>query len=366
MIEGVNFIGQTASKKSTETFQAFNPSSSKPLPEGFHIANSDEINLAVEKAEKAFHEYSTLSGSIKADFLEAIADEIMALSNTLIERASAESGLPNGRFEGERGRTVNQLRMFADLLREGSWVDARIDTAEPDREPIPKADIRNMLVALGPVAVFGASNFPLAFSTAGGDTASALAAGCPVIVKGHEAHPGTCELVAEAILAAIGALSLDPGVFSLVHGGTHEVGQALVRHPLIQAVGFTGGLRGGRALFDLCAARPVPIPFFGELGSVNPMFILPHAVDARGDAIAEGWAASLILGAGQFCTNPGVAILVDGPATEAFIKTVTKALAASEPQIMLTQGIADAYGAGKDRLGGSTEVARLLSSESAA
>jgi len=185
-------------------------------------------------------------------------------------------------------------------------------------------------------------------------------------VKGHEAHPGTSELVAEAILAAITALALDPGVFSLVHGGAHEVGQALVQHPLVQALGFTGGLRGGRALFDLCAARPVPIPFFGELGSVNPMFILPHALDARGDAIAKGWAASLILGAGQFCTNSGVAILLDGPATEAFIETVTDELAVSDPQTMLTQGIADAYGAGKDRIGGSAEVVRLLSADGVA
>src|SRR6056297_3408377 len=335
-------------------------------PRAFAQGTPDLVDRAARAAEDAFASYAATSREVRASFLERIADEIDARGDAITAIGHAETGLPQARLVGERGRTTGQLRYFAGHLREGACLDPRHDPALPDRAPLPRPDLRLIQRPVGPVAVFGASNFPLAFSTAGGDTASALAAGCPVVVKGHEAHPGTSELVAEAILAAIKALSLDPGVFSLVHGGTHEVGQALVRHPLVQAVGFTGGLRGGRALFDLCAARPVPIPFFGELGSVNPMFILPHAVDARGDAIAEGWAASLILGAGQFCTNPGVAILVDGPATEAFIKTVTKALAASEPQIMLTQGIADAYGAGKDRLGGSTEVARLLSSESAA
>src|SRR6056297_3072841 len=332
----------------------------------FCEGGADEVDRAVRAAEEAFATYGWTSREDRAAFLEAIAEEIDARGDDITRLGCAETGLPEARLQGERGRTTGQLRLFAEHIRDGAYLDRRHDAALPDRAPLPRPDLKMVQRPIGPVGVFGASNFPLAFSTAGGDTASALAAGCPVIVKGHEAHPGTCEVVAEAILAAIVALSLDPGVFSLVHGGAHEVGQALVQHPLVQAVGFTGGLRGGRALFDLCAARPVPIPFFGELGSVNPMFILPHAVDARGDAIAEGWAASLILGAGQFCTNPGVAILVDGPATEAFIKTVTKALAASEPQIMLTQGIADAYGAGKDRLGGSTEVARLLSSESAA
>src|SRR6056297_2393041 len=362
MIEGVNFIGQTASKKSTETFQAFNPSSSKPLPEGFHIANSDEINLAVEKAEKAFHEYSTLSGSIKADFLEAIADEIMALSNTLIERASAESGLPNGRFEGERGRTVNQLRMFADLLREGSWVDARIDTAEPDREPIPKADIRNMLVALGPVAVFGASNFPLAFSTAGGDTASALAAGCPVVVKGHPAHPATGEIVADAIAAAIARCGMPAGTFSLIQGTSHELGGALVQHPLINAVGFTGSLGAGRALFNLCAARPVPIPFFGELGSVNPVFVMPHALAQRGAELGAAWAGSLTMGVGQFCTNPGIVVATEGAGLDAFAKAATDALEAAGESVMLTDGIADAFRRGAPEVRSGSSVQELLKS----
>jgi len=240
-------------------------------------------------------------------------------------------------------------------------LDRHHDAALPDRNPLPRPDLRVMQRPLGPVAVFGASNFPLAFSVAGGDTASALAAGCPVVVKGHEAHPGTSELVAEAILAAMAAQGVDPGAFSLVHGGTRETGQALVQHPLVRAVGFTGSLRGGRALFDLCASRPEPIPFFGELGSVNPMFLLPRALGARGAEIAAGWAGSLTMGAGQFCTNPGIAVAVEGPDAEAFAEAARAALAEIAPQTMLTEGIAEAYRAGQDRMAGAEGVEGLLS-----
>jgi NADP-dependent aldehyde dehydrogenase len=262
----------------------------------------------------------------------------------------------------ERGRTTGQLRLFADHIEAGAHLDLRHDPALPDRQPLPRPDLRVMQKPVGPVAVFGASNFPLAFSVAGGDTASAFAAGCPVVVKGHEAHPATSEIVAEAIRAAIGAQGIDPGVFSLIHGGSRETGRALVEHPLIRAVGFTGSLQAGRALFDLCAARPEPIPFYGELGSVNPMFLLPAALAARGPEIARGWAGSLTMGAGQFCTNPGIAVAIRGKAADAFAEAAAAALSETGPQVMLTDGIAEAYRAGRDRVVGKTGVQELLTS----
>lgn len=348
MIEGVNFLGQTASKKNKETFQAFDPSANKPLPEAFHIATTKEVDDAVQKAEKAFPVYSRLSGSIKADFLEAIADEIMSLGETLIKRASAESGLPNGRFEGERGRTVGQLRMFADLLREGSWVDARIDTAQPDRQPIPKADIRNMLVALGPVAVFGASNFPLAFSTAGGDTASALAAGCPVVVKAHESHPGTNELISRAILKAADSVGEIPdGVFSSLNGKA-DIGQHLVVHPSIKAVGFTGSLKAGRAIFDAAANRDEPIPVYAEMGSVNPVFLLKNKLTSSAKDLAEQYSQSVTLGKGQFCTKPGLLIAQESDSLNSFTHALGDKLSDFQPSCMLNKGVASNYSKTRD------------------
>lgn len=257
------------------------------------------------------------------------------------------------------------MRLFADHVLKGDYLDRRIDAALPDRQPVPRPEIRLMQRPVGPVAVFGASNFPLAFSVAGGDTAAALAAGCPVVVKGHSAHPGTGEIVAEAIHAAIRRLGIHPGVFSLVQGGAREVGAALVRHPLIRAVGFTGSLAGGRALFDLCASRPEPIPFFGELGSVNPMFLLPQALEARGADLARGWAGSLTLGAGQFCTNPGIAVVPAGEAGDAFVADAARALAEVGPQTMLTNGIAEAYHRGKARFDGRNAVRPVHITESA-
>jgi NADP-dependent aldehyde dehydrogenase len=343
MIKGVNFIGQTASKKNKETFHAFDPSQNKPLPEAFYIATSDEVDQAIQKAEKAFQIYSQLSGSIKADFLDAIADEIMELGDTLISRASAESGLPTGRFEGERGRTVNQLRMFAELLREGSWVNARIDTAKPDREPIPNADIRNMLVAIGPVAVFGASNFPLAFSTAGGDTASALAAGCPVVVKGHESHPGTNELVTRAVLKAADSIDDIPdGVFSSLNGKA-SVGQQLVAHPGIKAIGFTGSLKAGSAIYKAAANRDEPIPVYAEMGSVNPVFLLENKLNNSAEKLAEQYSQSVTLGKGQFCTKPGLLIAKKGDALSTFTSALSEHLKKYQPSCMLNKGVASNY-----------------------
>lgn len=348
MIEGFNFIGQTASKKNKDTFQAFNPLENKPLPEAFHTATSAEVDEAIQKAEKAFQTYSRLSGRIKADFLDAIADEILDLGDTLIKRASAESGLPNGRFEGERGRTVGQLRMFAELLREGSWVDARIDTAQPNREPIPKVDIRNMLVALGPVAVFGASNFPLAFSTAGGDTASALAAGCPVVVKAHESHPGTNELVTRAILKAADSIKDIPdGVFSSLNGKA-DVGQTLVTHPSIKAVGFTGSLSAGRAIFNAAANRDEPIPVYAEMGSVNPVFLLQNKLKSSGKDLATQYSQSVTLGNGQFCTNPGLLIAQKGEDLNTFKNALGENLSDYQPGCMLNKGVAANYSKTRD------------------
>ena len=316
------------------------------------------VDRAAKAAEEAFWTYGYSTREERAAFLEAIADEIEARAEQITEIGSAETGLPEARLQGERGRTVGQLRLFADHIRKGDYLDRRHDEAMPDREPLPRPDLRMIQRPIGPVAVFGASNFPLAFSTAGGDTAAALAAGCPVVVKGHSAHPGTGEIVAEAIHAAIGKTGMPKGVFSLIQGGKREVGQALVQHPLIKAVGFTGSLGGGRALFDLCAQRPEPIPFFGELGSVNPMFLLPEAVKARGAEIGKGWAGSLTMGAGQFCTNPGIAVVMDGAGRRRVRRGGEGGARHAGAQTMLTDGIADAYRRGQKRIAAGERRAR--------
>lgn len=328
----------------------------------FFAGTPADVDAAVHAAEEAFWTYGYSSRADRAAFLNAIADEIEKRGDAITRIGAAETGLPEARLEGERGRTTGQLRLFAKHILDGAYLDRRHDEALPDRQPLPRPDIRLMQRPIGPVAVFGASNFPLAFSTAGGDTASALAAGCPVVVKGHPAHPGTGEIVAQAIDAAIKATGQHPGVFSLIQSDGIEVGEALVTHTLIRAVGFTGSFRAGRALFDLCAGRDEPIPFFGELGSVNPMFLLPEAVTVRGDAIAKGWAASLTMGAGQFCTNPGIAILIDGPEVDGFAEAAADALSATGSQTMLTDGIANAYRKGRDRVAGTQGVRQLLTS----
>jgi len=302
------------------------------------------VDRACRAAEDAFATFGYSRRETRAALLDAIADAIEARAAPLTEIAMRESGLPQARLEGERGRTTGQLRYFAALIRKTDYLDMRHDPALPDRAPAPRPELRMMQRPIGPVAVFGASNFPLAFSVAGGDTASALAAGCPVVVKGHPAHPGTCEIVAEAITQAIADAGLPAGIFSLIHGAGVEAGSALVQHPLIRAVGFTGSLRGGRALFDLCAARPEPIPFFGELGSINPVFLLPAALQARAADLGTGWAGSLTMGAGQFCTNPGVVILPKGAdGAEGFIAAAIAALEQAPAQTMLTDAIASAY-----------------------
>lgn len=343
----------------SETF--FNaPVSGAPMP--FSAGTVDHVDAACRAAEAAFAAYGATSRESRAAFLDAIAEEIEARAEDITWIGCLETGLPQARLEGERGRTTGQLRLFAAHIRKGDYLDRRVDPALPDRQPMPRPEIRLMQMPVGPVAVFGASNFPLAFSTAGGDTASALAAGCPVVVKGHSAHPGTAEVVAEAIHAAILRCGMPAGVFSLIQGGNRRVGEAVVTHPAIRAVGFTGSLAGGRALFDLCAARPDPIPFFGELGSVNPMFLLPHALASRGASIAKGWAASLTQGAGQFCTNPGIAVVIDSPAATAFRDLARAAVEPTPAQTMLTDGIASAYRQGRDRIAAASGVQAILTS----
>ncbi|SDJ12827.1 aldehyde dehydrogenase (NADP(+)) [Salipiger marinus] len=330
----------------------------------FSVGTPALVDEACRAAEEAFWTYGYTTREARAKFLHAIADEIEARAAQITEIGTQETGLPEGRLNGERGRTTGQLRLFAEHILKGDHLDRRHDSALPDRQPLPRPDIKLVQRPIGPIAVFGASNFPLAFSTAGGDTAAALAAGCPVVVKGHSAHPGTGEIVAEAVHAAIESCGMPKGVFSLIQGGKRDVGQALVQHPLIKAVGFTGSLGGGRALFDLCAQRPEPIPFFGELGSVNPMFLLPEAVKARGSDIGKGWAGSLTMGAGQFCTNPGIAVVQTGPEGDAFVAAAAEALKGAAPQVMLTDGIAKAYKDGKARFDGRNAVEPVLTTDS--
>ena len=325
----------------------------------FSTGTVELVDAACTAAAAAFPAFAATSREVRATLLETIAAEIDARGAEITAIGTAESGLPAGRLEGERGRTTGQLRLFASHIRAGAYLDLRQDPALPERNP-PRPDLRLIQRPVGPVAVFGASNFPLAFSTAGGDTASALAAGCPVVVKGHSAHPGTAEIVAEAIHAAIKACGLPAGIFHLIQGGRRDVGHALVQHPAIKAVGFTGSLAGGRALFDLCAQRPEPIPFFGELGAVNPVFVLPAALAARGAALGTAWAGSLTMGAGQFCTNPGIVVIPEGAAGDAFVAAAQEALAATAPQLMLTPAMAETYNAGRDAMAARAGVTTLL------
>ena len=358
MLTGKHLIaGEWVSSEKT-----FNSAPTKGEAKSFADGGAAEVDRAVKAAEEAFWSYGYSSRAERAGFLNKIADEIEARGEEITAIGSAETGLPEARLQGERGRTTGQLRLFASHIEKGDYLDRRHDVALPDRQPLPRPDIRLVQRPVGPVAVFGASNFPLAFSTAGGDTAAALAAGCPVVVKGHQAHPGTGELVAQAIDAAIKATGVHPGVFSLVQGVSRELGAAVVQHPLIKAVGFTGSLAGGKALFDLCAARPEPIPFFGELGSVNPMFIMPNAAQARAEAIGKGWAGSLTMGAGQFCTNPGISVIVKGETADAYIDAAVKALEPVGAQTMLTEGIADAYRRGRDKVRATAGVREVVTS----
>src|SRR5271170_7547029 len=324
-------------------FTAMNPATGLPLEPEFFAASAEDLERAAALAQSAFPIYSKLSGKKKGAFLRQIAAAIEASAPAIVKRANLETALPEARLAGEVARTCGQLRLFAEVVEEGSWVDARIDNADPNRKPQPKPSIRPMHKPLGPVAVFGASNFPLAFSVAGGDTASALAAGNPVIVKAHPAHPGTSELVGHAIRESVQACGLPEGVFSLLFDAQIEVGTQLVSHPLVKAVGFTGSAAAGKALMKLAASRPVPIPCYAEMGSVNPLFILPGAMRARASAIASGLQASFTLGSGQFCTKPGLVFIPDGTESEPFRAALQTGVQGLQLQTMLTKGIAGKY-----------------------
>jgi alpha-ketoglutaric semialdehyde dehydrogenase len=342
-MNGRNLIGNEYAEISTSAFNAINPLTGETLEGDFYPARPKDVDEALNQAVSAFAVYKNIDKDRKAEFLRAIATEILALGDELIERACAESGLPPVRIQGERGRTVGQLNMFADLVAEGSWVEAIIDSVQPDRQPAPRPDIRRMLVAMGPVVVFGASNFPLAFSVAGGDTASALAAGCPVILKAHTAHPGTSALVAGAIHKAVISSGMPAGVFSMLFDSGYTIGEQLVKHPKTKAVTFTGSFKGGMALTRIASERPVPIPVFAEMGSINPVLLLPGALEAGAEGIAGQYAASITQGAGQFCTNPGLLIGIASAGLTRFKDALAQKITEISSATMLSPGIFKNY-----------------------
>ena len=341
-LSGISIIGFSRGETAGGTFHGIDPSTGEELAPAYHSASSAEVDHAAQLANKAFEIYRRSSRKTRAALLRKIAENIESMGDTLVTRATEETALPAARIQGERARTCFQLRLFAEMVEEGSWIDARIDTADPNRTPLRKPDVRSMLRPLGPVVVFCASNFPLAFSVAGGDTASALAAGNPVIVKAHHAHPGTAELVGLALSDAVRACHLPEGVFSLLYGPGGEVGAQLVQHPAIKAGGFTGSRSGGLALMNAAATRPEPIPFYAEMSSVNPIFVLPAALSQRAEQIADGLQASVTLGTGQFCTNPGLVFVPDKGSAE-LIGKLGELMAATAPSAMLTPGICSAY-----------------------
>ncbi|MDN7675419.1 aldehyde dehydrogenase (NADP(+)) [Burkholderia oklahomensis] len=342
-ITGEMLIGAAAVRGTEGTMRAYDPAQGVELEPAFGAGGAGDVDRACRLASAAFDAFRQAPLEARARFLEAVAERIVGLGDQLIERAHAESALPVARLEGERARTVGQLRLFASIVRDGRWLDATLDSAQPDRKPLPRADLRLQKIPVGPVAVFGASNFPLAFSVAGGDTASAFAAGCPVVAKAHPAHLGTSELVGRAIQQAVADCGLPEGVFSLVVGAGNAIGEALVAHPAIKAVGFTGSRAGGVALMGVAARRREPIPVFAEMSSINPFFVLPGALRTRGAKIAQGFVDSLTLGVGQFCTNPGLVVALDGPDLKAFVDAAAQALAQKGAQTMLTAGIASSY-----------------------
>lgn len=356
-LTGRSIIGFSRGTPTANTFRAFDPTTGDAVNPPFHSATIDELNKTASLADAARIPFGRTAGRERAKFLRQIAQNIEALGDTLIERASLETSLPNARFVGERARTCGQLRSFADLLDGGSWVDARIDHADAKREPIAKPDVRSMLRPVGPVAVFCASNFPLAYSVAGGDTASAFAAGCPVIVNAHTAHPGTAELVGIAVSDAVRSCGMPEGTFSLLFSSGYDLGQALVKHPAIKAVGFTGSRRGGRALMDIAAARCEPIPVYAEMSSVNPTFILPSAIRKRGDAIVAGLHASVTGGVGQFCTKPGLVFVPGDDEADAFVSKMRGLMTQTEPAALLTDSIKRTYDAASKQRETEVEIA---------
>ncbi|MBT8284815.1 MAG: aldehyde dehydrogenase (NADP(+)) [Flavobacteriaceae bacterium] len=347
MQDGKNIIGYDRTRRGSVTFRTINPILNKENDTIFYEATSEEVEQAVTLAHQATHFFGETTHQERAKFLRAIADEIMALGDELITVYCSETGLPEGRAKGERGRTVNQLKLYAGLLDDGSYVEASIDTAKPDRKPMPKEDLRKMMFPLGPVAVFGASNFPLAYSSAGGDTVSALAAGCPVIVKGHPMHAGTGNMVSSAIVSAARKSAMPEGVFSHLNSKGYAVGESLVKHPLIKAVGFTGSHGGGRALFNMAAERKEPIPVFAEMGSVNPVVLLPEILKEEKEKWAKTLAGSVTLGSGQFCTIPGIMMGIKGSELDQFSEILANEIMEITPTSMLHPDIAEKYDEGK-------------------
>lgn len=364
-LSGKQLIGQEAVLGTEKAIHAENPATGEAIQPAYPGANLDQVRKACQLANEAFDTFRALPDERRAVFLETCAEEILAIGDQLVERAMAETGLPRARIEGERGRTCGQLKLFAGVIRSGDYQDVRIDPAMPDRAPMPRVDLRLRKIPLGPVAIFGASNFPLAFSVAGGDTASALAAGCPVIVKAHSAHPGTAELVGMAIQRAVAHCGLPAGVFSVLFGSGRVVGAELVKNPAIQAVGFTGSRSGGEALMKLAADRPCPIPVYAEMSASNPVFLMPEALKNRGEEIAKGFVGSLCMGAGQFCTNPGLVVAYQGNELEAFLKSADSAIREASPQTMLTSGIHRAYAEGVTKLGSHNAVTQVAKGQEA-
>ncbi|MDH7639315.1 aldehyde dehydrogenase (NADP(+)) [Sphingomonas oryzagri] len=337
-MDGSFLVGGTKVSR-PETFQASDPATGALLATEFSVSSAADVARACALADEALDSFRELAPEDRATFLETVASQIEQLGDTLIERAHAESGLTEARLNGERGRTCGQLRLFARVVRDGYWAGASIDPALPERTPLPRSDLRLRRIPVGPVAVFGASNFPLAFSVAGGDTASAWAAGCPVVVKGHPAHPGTSLLVGDAIRRAVEICGLHEGVFSLLQGASNNLGTSLVSNPHIKAVGFTGSRAGGLALLEIASTRPEPIPVFAEMSSVNPVILFPQALEARGAALGAAFVASLTMGSGQFCTNPGILLAVEGEGLDAFVGAAVAAIEGAQPQVMLTSAI---------------------------
>ena len=366
MFNGHNNIGFASSAKGDKKVKVYSTAQQDYLPEDFTLATDEEIEQATSKAKSAFELYKKTSPDERAIFLESIAEEILNTGEVLIQRAMLETGLPEARLLGERGRTVTQLKMFASLLREGSWVEAVIDPAMPERKPLPRADIRKMLYPVGPVAVFGASNFPFAFSTAGGDAASALAAGCTVIVKAHTSHLGTNELVANAIVVAAKKCNMPDGVFSSLVGEGANLGQALAKHPAIKAIGFTGSFRAGMALYKTAVNdREVPIPVYAEMSSINPVIILPQKLQEDIDKTATQLAGSITLGVGQFCTNPGLLFIINSSAADAFTNKLAEQLQATSAGTMLNQAISKSYYAGREDIVKEKGVSAIFLGEDA-
>ncbi|MGA4320199.1 aldehyde dehydrogenase (NADP(+)) [Ectopseudomonas hydrolytica] len=360
-LTGHNYIGGERRAAGTTLLESIDASSGEALPYAFTQATPEEVDAAAQAAAATYPLYRNLSAERRAEFLDAIADELDALGDDFVALVTRETALPAARIQGERGRTSGQMRLFAKVLRRGDFYGARIDRALPDRQPLPRPDIRQYQIGVGPVAVFGASNFPLAFSTAGGDTASALAAGCPVVFKAHSGHMATAECVADAVIRAAEKTGMPKGVFNMIFGG--GVGELLVKHPAIQAVGFTGSLKGGRALCDMAAARPQPIPVFAEMSSVNPVIVLPGALKARGATVAKELAGSVVLGCGQFCTNPGLVIGIRSTEFSDFVAGLGDAIASQPAQTMLNAGTLRSYAGGVAQLNGHAKVTHLAGNE---